>query len=124
MLGRKNPTIYRSYASCISTYQNLIYDCIEYIAPFSSVFFQIQQVLGHLQESKLQYHEPERFWKVFKLWGQTVNIREQQDAFDFFQALIDQIDEHLKVREITLGKLSIYQMYQRCTVVVCTLCSS
>ena len=81
-------------------------------------------MLGHLQESKLQYHEPERFWKVFKLWGQTVNIREQQDAFDFFQALIDQIDEHLKVREITLGKLSIYKMYQRCTVVVCTLCSS
>lgn len=64
---------------------------------FFSVFFQIQQVLGHLLESKLQYHEPERFWKVFKLWGQTVNIREQQDAFDFFQALIDQIDEHLKV---------------------------
>ncbi|XP_078316796.1 ubiquitin carboxyl-terminal hydrolase 24-like [Crassostrea virginica] len=53
-------------------------------------------MLGHLQESKLQYHEPECFWKVFKLWGQTVNIREQQDAFDFFQALIDQIDEHLK----------------------------
>lgn len=64
---------------------------------FCSVFFQIQQVLGHLLESKLQYHEPEKFWKVFKLWGQTVNIREQQDAFDFFQALIDQIDEHLKV---------------------------
>ena len=71
-------------------------------------FFQIQQVFGHLQENKLQYHEPEHSWKVFKLCGQTVNIREQQDAFDFFQALIDQIDEHLKVREITLGKLSTY----------------
>lgn len=70
-----------------------------------SVFFQIQQVLGHLLESKLQYHEPERFWKVFKLWGQTVNIREQQDAFDFFQALIDQIDEHLKRN----GKLEIFK---------------
>ncbi|XP_062568779.1 ubiquitin carboxyl-terminal hydrolase 24-like [Saccostrea cucullata] len=70
-----------------------------------SVFFQIQQVLGHLLESKLQYHEPERFWKVFKLWGQTVNIREQQDAFDFFQALIDQIDEHLK----KIGKPEIFK---------------
>ena len=48
-------------------------------------------------ESRLQFHEPERFWKVFKLWGETVNIREQQDAFDFFQALIDQVDEQLKV---------------------------
>jgi len=35
--------------------------------------------------------------QVFKLWGDPVNIREQQDAFDFFQALIDQIDEQLKV---------------------------
>ena len=34
---------------------------------------------------------------MFKLWGETINIREQQDAFDFLQALIDQIDEHIKV---------------------------
>ncbi|XP_013409431.2 ubiquitin carboxyl-terminal hydrolase 24-like [Lingula anatina] len=61
-----------------------------------SVFYQIQHVFGNLMESKLQYNEPEKFWKVFKLWGQTVNIREQQDAFDFFTALIDQLDEHLK----------------------------
>ncbi|XP_052775472.1 ubiquitin carboxyl-terminal hydrolase 24-like isoform X3 [Mya arenaria] len=60
------------------------------------VYYQIQQVFGHLMDSRLQYHEPERFWKVFKLWGDPVNIREQQDAFDFFQALIDQIDEQLK----------------------------
>ncbi|XP_052274227.1 ubiquitin carboxyl-terminal hydrolase 24-like isoform X2 [Dreissena polymorpha] len=61
-----------------------------------SVYYQIQQVFGHLMDSRLQYHEPEKFWKVFKLWGDPVNIREQQDAFDFFQALIDQIDEQLK----------------------------
>lgn len=77
---------------------------------FFSVFFQIQQVLGHLLESKLQYHEPERFWKVFKLWGQTVNIREQQDAFDFFQALIDQIDEHLKVHWFTRYFMSYWKI--------------
>ena len=90
--------------------EHLFFDNLLNMILFFSVFFPIQQVLGHVQESKLQYQEPER-WKVFKLWGQTVNIREQQDAFDFFQALIDQIDEHLKVREITLGKLSIYKMY-------------
>ncbi|XP_064624443.1 ubiquitin carboxyl-terminal hydrolase 24-like isoform X2 [Lineus longissimus] len=61
-----------------------------------SVFYQIQMVLGHLLESCLQYHVPEKFWKVFKLWGQTVNIREQQDALDFFQAIVDQIDDTLK----------------------------
>ena len=30
------------------------------------------------------------------MWGQEVNIREQQDAFDFFISMTDQIDEHLK----------------------------
>ena len=62
-----------------------------------SVFSEMQNVLGHLLESKLQYYVPEKFWKVFRLWGQTINIREQQDAFDFYQAIIDQIDEQLKV---------------------------
>ncbi|XP_035828590.1 LOW QUALITY PROTEIN: ubiquitin carboxyl-terminal hydrolase 24 [Aplysia californica] len=61
-----------------------------------SVFYQIQLMFGHLMESRLQYHEPEKFWSVFKLWGHTVNIREQQDSFDFFQAVLDQIDEHMK----------------------------
>ena len=61
------------------------------------MFNQVQQMFGHLMESKLQYHEPERFWSVFRLWGQTINVREQQDAFDFFQAFTDQIDEHMKV---------------------------
>ncbi len=56
----------------------------------------MQNVFGHLLESKLQYNVPEKFWKVFKLWGQQVNIREQQDALDFYQAVIDQIDEQLK----------------------------
>ena len=64
---------------------------------FFSVFSEMQNVLGHLLESKLQYYVPEKFWKVFRLWGQTINIREQQDAFDFYQAIIDQIDEQLKV---------------------------
>jgi len=62
------------------------------------VLYQVQQVLGHLLESKLQYYIPERFWQVFHLWGNTpVNIREQQDALDFFQAFIDQVDEQIKV---------------------------
>lgn len=62
-----------------------------------SVFHQLQQILGHLTESQLQYYSPDKFWKVFKLWGESVNIHEQQDALDFFQALLDQIDEFLKV---------------------------
>ncbi|XP_070563005.1 ubiquitin carboxyl-terminal hydrolase 24-like isoform X2 [Ptychodera flava] len=64
--------------------------------PEESVFYQIQRVFGHLRESKLQYHVPEKFWKCFKLWGQPVNVREQQDAFEFFTDLTDQLDEYLK----------------------------
>ena len=64
---------------------------------FFSVFHQIQYVFGNLLESKLQYYIPEKFWRVFKLWGQGINIREQQDALDFYQALIDQVDEQVKV---------------------------
>jgi hypothetical protein len=65
---------------------------------FCSLLYQVQQVLGHLMESKLQFYTPERFWQVFRLWADApVNIREQQDALDFFQAFIDQIDEQIKV---------------------------
>ncbi|BFY99847.1 hypothetical protein BsWGS_02887 [Bradybaena similaris] len=70
-----------------------------------SVFYQIQQMFGHLMESRLQAHEPEKFWQVFRLWGHTVNIREQQDSFDFFQAVLDQIDEHMK----SIGKEEIFK---------------
>ena len=87
---------------------------------FFSVFHQLQQVFGQLLESKLQYYEPEKFWKVFKLWGQVVNIREQQDAFDFFTALIDQGDEHTKVilqnsdyRIHRLFNLSYFRKYHK-----------
>ena len=61
-----------------------------------SVFYQLQSVYGHLQESKLQHFVPDKFWKCFKLWGQPVNVREQQDAFEFFTQIVDQVDEYLQ----------------------------
>ncbi|GFO40772.1 ubiquitin carboxyl-terminal hydrolase 24, partial [Plakobranchus ocellatus] len=70
-----------------------------------SMFYQMQQMFGHLMESRLQAHEPEKFWQVFKLWGHTVNIHEQQDSFDFFQAITDQVDEHMKA----IGKQEIFK---------------
>ena len=32
-------------------------------------------------DSKLQHFAPEQFWKYFKLWGQPVNVREQQVSY-------------------------------------------
>ena len=57
----------------------ILYDILLSYQFFShSVFFQVQSVFGHLMDSKLQYFAPEQFWKYFKLWGQPVNVREQQ----------------------------------------------
>ncbi|XP_041351568.1 probable ubiquitin carboxyl-terminal hydrolase FAF-X isoform X2 [Gigantopelta aegis] len=60
------------------------------------VLKQIQVIFGHLAASKLQYHVPRGFWKHFKLWGEPVNLREQHDALEFFNSLVDSLDEALK----------------------------
>ena len=60
-----------------------------------TVFGQLQNVFGHLMESKLKYYVPEKFWRCFRLFGQPVNVREQQDAFEFFTQIVDQVDEYL-----------------------------
>ena len=57
-----------------------------------TVFYQLQNVFGHLLESKLQYYVPEKFWRTFRLFGQPVNVREQQDAFEFFTQIVDQVN--------------------------------
>jgi len=33
------------------------------------------------------------------LWGEPVNLREQHDAFEFFNCLVDAVDEGLKTHE-------------------------
>lgn len=32
----------------------------------------------------------------FRLWGEPVNLREQHDALEFFNSLVDSLDEALK----------------------------
>ena len=83
------------------TVKYLTTQCIsfqEWSLPSSySILPDLQTVFGHLQESKLQYYTPDTFWKNFKLYGQPINVREQRDALEFFNDLIDQVDEILKV---------------------------
>jgi ubiquitin carboxyl-terminal hydrolase 9/24 len=66
----------------------------------TSSFLEIQKIFGHLLGSKLQSYIPDGFWRTFKLWGQPVNIREQQDAFEFFSNLAEQADEVLKKNKL------------------------
>ncbi|CAF3682375.1 unnamed protein product [Rotaria sp. Silwood1] len=57
---------------------------------------QIQRIFGHLLESKLQYYIPKGFWKIFKFAGEPVNLRDQQDAIEFLNTVVDSLDEALK----------------------------
>ncbi|KAH8866889.1 Ubiquitin carboxyl-terminal hydrolase 24 [Schistosoma japonicum] len=63
-----------------------------------NILFQTQRLFGHLLESQIEYYDPVEFWKSFRPWSTEieVNPHEQQDAFDFFQALIDQLDDEFK----------------------------
>ncbi|CAF1148229.1 unnamed protein product [Rotaria sordida] len=60
------------------------------------IFRQIQRMFGHLLESKLQYYIPKGFWKIFKFAGEPVNLRDQQDAVEFLNTVVDSLDEALK----------------------------
>ncbi|XP_030747882.1 probable ubiquitin carboxyl-terminal hydrolase FAF-X isoform X2 [Sitophilus oryzae] len=64
---------------------------------------QVQAIFGHLACSRLQYYVPKGLWRHFKLQGEPVNLREQQDAVEFFMSLVESLDEALK----TLGQEQI-----------------
>lgn len=38
--------------------------------------------------------------QIFKMWNKELYVREQQDAYEFFTSLVDQLDEHLKVKHM------------------------
>lgn len=45
------------------------------------------------------------FTQIFKMWNKELYVREQQDAYEFFTSLIDQMDEYLKVKPSGLSLL-------------------
>eukprot|EP00051_Salpingoeca_urceolata_P010816 m.132959 g.132959 ORF g.132959 m.132959 type:complete len:2404 (+) comp16869_c0_seq3:193-7404(+) len=62
----------------------------------NSVLFQIQSAFAHLLDSEMQFFAPEGFWKAYRHYGEPVDVREQQDAREFFDNLVDQLDEKFK----------------------------
>ncbi|XP_055852640.1 probable ubiquitin carboxyl-terminal hydrolase FAF isoform X2 [Episyrphus balteatus] len=56
----------------------------------------VQAIFAHLGHSALQYYVPRGLWTHFKLQGEPVNLREQQDAVEFFMSLFESLDEGLK----------------------------
>ncbi|XP_072033865.1 ubiquitin carboxyl-terminal hydrolase 24-like [Amphiura filiformis] len=59
------------------------------------VLQQIHRIFRALQTSSTVV-TPRDFWNVFKLWGQSINTCEQQDAYEFYTDLVNQLDECLK----------------------------
>jgi ubiquitin C-terminal hydrolase len=80
-----------------------------------NVLYQMQRMFAHLKHGHMQYYVPREFWKSYRHWGQPVNVREQQDALEFFNCLIDQLDEaihklsHPKVFADAFGGLFVDQ---------------
>ncbi|XP_052894208.1 probable ubiquitin carboxyl-terminal hydrolase FAF [Anopheles moucheti] len=56
----------------------------------------VMVIFSYLGHSALQYYVPRGLWRHFKLQGEPVNLREQQDAVEFFMSLFESIDEGLK----------------------------
>jgi ubiquitin carboxyl-terminal hydrolase 9/24 len=46
-----------------------------------SIFYQLQNVFGHLLESKLQHYIPEKFWRTFRLFGQVPILKIAVSSF-------------------------------------------
>lgn len=62
-----------------------------------TILKQVQAIFAHLAKTKLQFYVPRGLWKHFRMMqGEPVNLREQQDAVEFFMRLIDLADEALK----------------------------
>lgn len=72
-----------------------------------TILKQVQAIFGHLAYSKLQLYVPRGLWKHFRMHGEPVNLREQQDADEFFMRLKEAVEDALKALgyEQTLTKI-------------------
>lgn len=57
------------------------------------VFFRVFFLSKSIQNVILKFM---MFWSKFRLQGEPVNLREQQDAVEFFMSILDNLDEGLK----------------------------
>ena len=69
-------------------------------------FVEIELNCAPLQESRLKFYVPEKFWSSYRHFGQQINPREQQDAFEFFNQLVDQVQMLLSTFVITDKSMS------------------
>eukprot|EP00884_Botryococcus_braunii_P021288 jgi/Botrbrau1/7843/Bobra.9_2s0021.2 len=62
-----------------------------------TVFWQLQHIFGSLAFSNQESYSPEGFWQAFKDYdGEPLNVREHQDAYEFFTRLQDLVDQQMR----------------------------
>ncbi len=57
----------------------------------ASILAQMQSSFAHMLLGLPQHHAPEGLWRTYRHYGEQVSVREQQDAREFFDNLIDQV---------------------------------
>ena len=62
----------------------------------TNVLYQMKQIFANLQESEKQYYSPDGFTRAFKFYGEPVNVRQQQDTYEFLNTLFDDIEGNMK----------------------------
>uniref|UniRef100_A0A0X3PZH2 Putative ubiquitin carboxyl-terminal hydrolase FAF-X n=1 Tax=Schistocephalus solidus TaxID=70667 RepID=A0A0X3PZH2_SCHSO len=61
------------------------------------VLQSVQTIFAYLAFSKRGFYVPSVFWHTFRFWDGSANLREQRDALEFFNCLVDNIDEAMKL---------------------------
>lgn len=64
----------------------------------NNLLSQMQNTFLHLHRGLAQYFIPDGVWQTYRHYGQPVSVREQQDAREFFDNLVDQLDAGLAAR--------------------------
>lgn len=80
---------------------------------------QLQAMFGALLASSLDHYTPQGFWAAYRdIDGQPINLREHQDAFEFFNVLFDQVlfaeRSFFAFRRALLALRAVYRGFQ-CT---------
>jgi ubiquitin C-terminal hydrolase len=62
-----------------------------------NLLYQFQYIFSQLKESAKKYINPKDFCKANKDWdGNPINVREQQDAEEFFNSFVDKIETQIE----------------------------
>ena len=85
------------------------------------IFNIFQRVVGHLASSEQTFFIPRQFWDHLKLCGALINVRDQQDAMEYYSQIVDTLDEAMKdsgevsaIQENLMGTFSDQKICRDC----------